>query len=164
LVKLYQLRAEYQALLDETGDDGLVDDQWVAKVKAIEEAIHLKCANVAGMIKSLDREAEAIEAEVRDMQRRQKALVRRADALKTYLGDTLDEMGVSSMEAGVHRLAWRKSPQAVVVDDLKLVPADWFKPPPPPELAKSAIADYLKRDGAVIPGVHLERGRWLSLT
>ena len=91
---LYNLTADYQQVLNLLYD-GDVDQQTIMDtLEAIEDAIEEKADGYAMIIKTIDADADAIEAEIKRLQVRKQTLNSRKEWLKSNLEDTMRALGI----------------------------------------------------------------------
>ena len=155
---LYTLADEYQQAAQQLADMDL-DPQTIADtLEGMAGALEVKATSVAMFIRNLEATAEAIDDAIDQMKARRQAIQQRALNIKSYLLDNMARTGITKIESPHFVITLRDNPVKVVVDDVSVVPFDYFRDPPapPPELDKKTIAEALKA-GQVVPGCHLER-------
>lgn len=150
LAEEYRQAAETLASLD-------LDSQTVADtLEGLAGDLDTKAINVALMARALEADAAAINGWIKEASKRAEALERRAEHLREYLARSLLACGIQKVSGPGVEVSFRKS-SAVVIDEPALIPADYWRTPEPPPAApdKKLIAAALK-DGAAIPGAHIE--------
>lgn len=149
-MNLYEIN---QAILDcidyETGE--VVD---VDALEALQMAKDKKVENIALWIKDLKAEAEAIAAEVKELQHRKKVAENKAESLKQYLSTAIYGQ---KWHGARYAISWRKSKSVEISDEAQLVAwamsvdgSDEFLRFKDPELNKTAIKAAIE-DGQEIP-------------
>lgn len=156
MTALYLLADEYRAAAAQLADMDL-DPQTVADtLEGLGGELEIKAQNVALMARALEADAAAINGWIKEASKRAEALERRAEHLREYLARALKACGIQKVSGPGVEISFRKS-SAVVIDEPALIPADYWRTPEPPPAApdKKLIAAALK-DGAAIPGAHIE--------
>ena len=106
-----------QAILDtvdlETGE--VID---IEALEALQMAKDKKVENIACWIKDLKAEAEAIAAEVKELQHRKKVAENKAESLKNYLTSAIYGQKWNSAR---YQIGWRKSKSVEISDEPALV-------------------------------------------
>lgn len=158
---LYDINEKMLSLVDpETGE--LMDYEAFTTLALEREE---KLENTCKWIKELTAEAEAIKAEIKVLQDRQRAKEHRADSLRSYLALILNG---ETFECPAARVSYRSS-TALKVDDLDAAAA-WLEQNgqvdlvthPAPKLDANEVKKLLK-GGTEIPGVSLETRRNISV-
>lgn len=151
-MNLYEIRSEMYALIDpETGE--IRDfEAWEELALSRDE----KRDSTASWIKSIDAEAEAVDAEAKRLTERRNALRRKSERLREYLAADLD--GVSWANSR-HDIRFRKSVAVEITDEDRAVA--WLMENDEdaltyqmPKISKTAVKDLIK-NGAEIPGAEL---------
>jgi hypothetical protein len=158
---LVHFRQELETLAD-TGD--VPPEQIRDTLEALEGDIREKAIAVAMFCRNLEADAGAIREAGKAMLARADRVQRRAENVQAYLLFQLQAAEISKIECPWFKIAVRKNPPAVVIDDETLI-EDRFKvapEPPAPRIDRKAIADELKAGGEVL-GAHLAQGERLEI-
>ena len=146
-----------QAILDtvdmETGE--IID---IDRLEELQMAKDKKVENIACWIKDLKAEAEAIGAEVKELQHRKKVAENKAESLKQYLTTAVYGQKWNSPK---YAISWRKSKSVEIEDERQLLV--WAMGPDgndellrfkDPEINKVAVKAAIE-DGQEIPFAQL---------
>lgn len=168
MTSLYILAAEYRALL-ETLADGDFDAATVAdtlEASNLPDDLAAKAQNVEYVARSIEADIPAIDAEIERLTARKAGKLKAAQGLRDYLLTCMRTADVQKIETPMFTFTQRKNPPAVVLEDEKLLPAEyWRTPEPKPPIAapdKFAIKTALQA-GTEIPGAKLEQGIKLTV-
>lgn len=163
MTKLYELTQAYTHL-ESLIDEGMEETTLVASLDAIEGAFVDKGKDVAAFIRNLETTAEAIKSAESQMAARRKALENRAASIKNYLLGNMLRTGIEKIECPLFRVTVKNNPPRVVVDDERLIPAEYMRQPepPPPMPDKKKMLEDMKQ-GVVIDGAHMESGKSLLI-
>lgn len=146
MASLYQIDQAILECLDaETGE--IIDAE---KLNALFMEKNQKIENIALWIKNLQADALAYKAEKDAFAARQKAAENKVESLKAYLVSALDGQKFSTAKCAV---SFRKS-EAVQVDDVNSIPAEWTRIKTTIEPDKTALKAALKA-GREITGCKL---------
>ena len=136
MASLYEIN---QAIIDcidmETGE--LIDPERLEQLTMEKDQ---KIENVACWIKNLTAEAAAYKAEKAAFAEREVQALKKADTLKKWLSDALAGQKFSTAKCAV---SFRKS-EAVMVDDVNLIPAEMLRIKTTYEPDKTAIKNAIK--------------------
>lgn len=154
---LYQIAAEYAALLD-APDDADVE----ALLGSVGGELEAKAVAIAHVLRELDAEADTIRAEEVRLADRRQAHERRAARIREYLRASMEQAGVAKVKHALFTISLRQGPGRVVVLDASQVPAEYLHAPKAPEVDRRAVMDAAKR-GEAVPGCTVEYGTSLQI-
>jgi len=160
-MKLYELTAAYQNIFSLLEDDTIDPAILQNALQEIETGIEVKCQNIAYLLKGLEAEAEAFDAEIKRLTERRNTLRYKREWLKGYLQNELEKMGLDKVKAGVFTIALQNNPPAVEITGE--VPAEFVTIIPEQyQPDKKRIAEYLKA-GNVVDWAQLKQGKSLRI-
>jgi hypothetical protein len=156
-MNLYEIKADYLAIIE--CEDQFAPEDFQAALAAVVESEHDKLCNIAGLIKNLKAEGEALKAEAARLSARAKAKENHVDRLKQYVLDYIGDQKWKSQDA-LHGFSKRKSPQPKLIYDIEQLPEQYISYEPKAETKE------IKKDlasGSTIPGASLEQGYYLKV-
>lgn len=153
LYEIVKYKEELEALAE---SDDIPAETIANTLEAIEGELEEKAVNVAAFTRNLDASAKAIREAAAGMLERAERLERRAESIRAYLLFNMQAAGISKIECPFFKIAVRKNPPAVMIDNSEILPERFLvqPPTPPPRPDKIAIRDALKA-GEPVPGAHL---------
>lgn len=167
---LYELTDAFRLLLDaaqsepDSGPEGEAESPFAAALAQLEGSINDKAEGVAAVIRTLDLEADAIEAEAKRLAQRAGARRNRAASLKAYLMDQLDKAGMAKAGGVRFSVAVQASPPSVRVLDEAAVPMEYqVVIPASVRVDAKAILAHYKETGEPVPGAEVVQGRHLRI-
>jgi hypothetical protein len=158
-LKLYELTAAYQMLADADAQD---DEGFAAALAQLSDAIEHKAEQTAAVIRTLELEADAIDAEAKRLRERAAARRNRVESLKVYLMEQLTAAGKVSVQGKLFTVGVQASPPSVQVVDPMMVPEAYLLPQAPKVDAR-AILTFWRESGTVPPGVEVQQGQHLRI-
>lgn len=160
---LYQLTADYRALLD-TLADGDFDAQTIAdtvEASGIVDDLQAKAQGIEYVARSLEAEKPAMLAEIERLQARIAGRDKSAQGLREYLMNSMRGLAMDKLESAMFTFSVRKNPPAVeVLDPADVPPIYWRTPAPVRPVAvidKVAIKAELQA-GREVRGARLVQG------
>ena len=156
MTRLFELAQEYRALLDLESSDDLPPEVIADTLEGLQGEFEDKAVAVAKFILSLEASVEAIKAVAEKQANRALRLQKRADSVRQYLLLQLmwvDRKKIETPEIVIRR---QNNPKAVNVFNESLVPAKyWRQPPPPPKQLDKAEIKKAIEGGMKIEGCFL---------
>ena len=157
---LYELKEQYQVLNKFIEDEELDRDAFKEALNQIEGSIEDKAENYIKLIKNLQSEASIFEAEAKRMKDKQEALERKAQRIKTTLDETLQELKIKKLKAGLFSI-WYQGSNSVEVIDVEKIPCQYVMPVEP-KIDKKAILQDIKA-GQIVEGVEVKQTEGLRI-
>lgn len=160
---LYALVSQHRAL--ERIDPEEIDEQTLLDtLEGLEGEITIKAQSCAATVRNMEVFADTIDAAAKQMKERADRLRRKSEWLRAYLLNNMQAAGISRIEAPEFKVAIRKNPPSVLVDESTKLPDEYLvtPPPPPPRPDKKKIGEALKA-GKSIDGCQLVQGERLEI-
>lgn len=154
-MKLYDI-AEIYGNLENIDDDVAV----AAAMDSVDAALEEKLESTAKVIRNLEAEAEALEAEEKRLKARKMAVRNRIADIKGYVQQNLEAMGKDKVTSGIFKWSIQANAPSVNILDESLIPDDYWKierKPMKTEIKKAIEA------GELTEGVELVRTKSLRL-
>ena len=160
-IKLYECTAAVRAALDAYFDD---DTERQDTIEAVIGQFEAKAQSVAAYCLNMAAQGDLLEAHIKAMQAKLKAIRKREGSLKQYMSDNMKAAGIHSIHADNGRFTAKlvKNPPRVDIWDEAQIPADFMRTKTTTEPDKTAIKAAIQA-GRDIPGAKLEQGETLRL-
>lgn len=152
-MKLYELTGNYLLLLEMLEDGDTPAEDLQDTLDSITELMEVKVENIVKMLNSMNAKVDMFKAEEGRLKAKRQTLENRCDSLKSYLENQLRISGKKSIDAGLFKVAFQKSPASVSVLDIEKVPQH-FLIQQPRKVDTNRIKEILK-SGVEIDGVKL---------
>lgn len=156
---LYELAGQYAMLAN------LDDADFETALGQLQDEISTKAGNIAGLVRSLEAEAQAFSAEMQRLKGHADAHKRKADRLKAYLLENLTAAGLSSVKTALFNVRVQNSPPACKVDDAAAVP-ELFQRVIPAQIVPDvrSIIEAWKQTGEQVPGATVTVGQHIRIS
>lgn len=146
-MKLYQLTESYNNLWELVNDETMDLSVIESAIQQIESAIEVKCENSAIIMKGLESEIDAIDAEIKRLSEMKNSRKGKRDWLKGYMQGEMEKAGIDKVKAGMFTVALQNNPPSVEITGE--VPAEFVTIIPTSyQPDKKRIAEYLKSNTA----------------
>lgn len=161
---LYEISRHYlealEALTDPESD--IPDEAICDTLEGIEGELKDKSIAVAQFTKNLEAVADSIRVAELHMERRRKAIEKRAQALRDYMKFWMEQSGITRIESPWFVLSVVKNPPGITVLDEALIPSEHKEIVTTIKLNKLSIKRAIQ-SGQDVPGARLESGTRLSI-
>lgn len=132
---------------------GTDDADTVRDMVEAETSLHEAIARATLELAAVEGEKDGIEIAIAKLKERLTRHCRKAEGIREAIQAAMETAELASLKTPCATLSMRASPPRVEITDQALIPALFFKQPPP-VLDKKAVADALKAKEAV-PGCAL---------
>ena len=164
MASLYELTDDYLALLEMAEDPDIDEQALKDTMEGIEGALEIKAEGYAKIIRTLEGDAAACDAESKRLRNKKQAIERNIDRMKKALQYAMETTGKTKFKTALFSFGIQKNPAAVVIDEgyIENIP-DRFLIPQDPQIDKKAIKEALKA-GEDLEGIaHLEQTESLRI-
>lgn len=151
---LYEIKEQYKIIDKFIEDENIGREAFKEALNQIEGSLEDKAENYVKVIRNYLGEAEAIKNEEKRLYERRKALENHADRIKTTLDETLRELNIKDMKAGIFSIKYQNNPPSLEVIDLDSIP-EIYKLPQEIKVDKKAILQDIKA-GLIVGGVEVK--------
>ena len=171
LPALYAVAEQYAEAAQRLVELDLPPEVITDTLEGLAGELQIKAQTIAMIVRNLDASAASIKAAENDMAARRSAIEGRAKHLREYLDANLrkadpkaTEQGTFKIECPWFRIAYKKNPPAVAIDNASVIPDRFMRVPPipMPEPDKGAIREALKA-GEAIEGARLTQSTRMEI-
>lgn len=154
---LYKLSTSYQEIASLLDDETMDMEIITTALTEIKGSMVDKCANIAGLMKSLEVDAAAIKAEEKRLAERRRLAENKIAWLKGYIQEAMEATGQDKIKTPLWTFSLQKNPPAVIVDDMGKLPkifvVETISQTPDKKAIKEAIIS-----GQDVPGAYISQG------
>lgn len=149
--------------LNQLFESGEIDsDTLKDTIDSIDGELELKAVDLIKYSRELELMAHAVRSEEVRLKERREALLSRADQLKGYVKESMEELGKKKIESDLFTLSLRKSSGKVVIKDESLIPECYRRVKMTSAPDKTWIKEALK-DGVEVEGAELVKEHTLQI-
>lgn len=164
MATLYELAADLRDLyeaLDECETEDQVNELMDAAITAGDN-LKDKADGYVRFMRSLQADAETLDAEIKRLQQRKKRREDAVERLKERMLDAMKLAGLEKIETPLGKWSRRMAPWSVTITDPEDVP-EMYLIPQPPTIDRKAILRDFKATGEVLPGCDYQQREYVML-
>ena len=158
---MYELTADYMTVLSMATDGETPPDAIADTLEAIGGEIEIKAESSAVIMQELNAEADKLDAEIKRLTTRKKALETNADAIKDRIYNTMKSTKKEKFKTTLFSFSIKKNPPKLVIDDETKIPKKYLIPQPA-KIDNAAIKAELTA-GKKLKYAHIEQGESLTI-
>ena len=142
---LYELTEDYMNLLELAEDPDIDEQAFTDTLEGIEGALEDKAEGYAKVIRTLEGDAAACDAESKRLRNKKQTIENNIKRMKQALQITMEVTGKTKFKTALFSFNIQKNPAAVVMDEqyIENIP-ERFLIPQDPQIDKKAIKEALK--------------------
>ncbi len=161
---LYELTSDYEALLTMAEDPDIDEQAFLDTLEGIDGAIEDKADNYARVIRTLEADAAACDAEAKRLRNKKQTIENNIKRMKSALQYAMQGTGNVKFKTALVSFGIRKNPPSVVIDTANVRDfPDEYIIESEPILDKKALKDALKAGEDLTGLCHLEQSESLSI-
>jgi chromosome segregation ATPase len=161
MARLYDLRAEYQRVIDSLPEDGSLSDEQAQQLRAIGGAVEDKVDQYRRWYKNLGSDKDALEHEIGELQRKLASVNKTREWVRLEIMDTLREMGCDRLDFAVGGVRLQENSIATLETDEYMMSDEWFGQVR--TLNRQAVREAIEA-GVSVPGASLVKHKHLRVT
>lgn len=161
-MRLYDLTQQYSDMLEFLEDDA-DNEQLQSMLDGLEGKIEEKIENTVKVMKSLEFNAAAIDAEIKRLSSRKAALTNNVTYLKTNIEQSMLTMGIDKVKGNIYTVAMQNNAPKVNVIDEAWIPRSFFKVSVTEALDKKLLMDAMKNGEYSGPGASIVQEKSLRV-
>ena len=161
---LYELTNDYMNLLELAEDPDIDEQAFIDTLEGIEGALEDKAEGYAKVIRTLEGDAAACDAESKRLRNKKQTIENNIKRMKAALQMAMEATGKRKFKTALFSFGIQKNPAAVVIDEgyIENIP-DRFLIPQDPQIDKKAIKEALKNGEDLSGLAHLEQTESLRI-
>lgn len=158
---LYELATAYQSLqqLIEDGDD----NDWTQALESLQGSIAEKCENIARVIRSIESDGDAYEAESKRLSEKARSTKNASARLKDYLKGNMEVLGLDKVKGGLFTVALQNNPPACQIVDEEAIPTAYKTLIPAQYITDKRRIVEAWKVGELVPGVTVVQGKHVRI-
>ena len=145
---LYELTNEYKRLYDMAEEMDLSPCDLKDTLDGMDEQLSEKADGYGKVIRQMESDSDAIDAEIKRLQGRKKTIKSNIDRMKSFLKIAIEEAGKKEICGELFKFKIRKNPPKLEILNESLVPKE-FRIPQPDKIDKRAIMNEIRASGPV---------------
>lgn len=158
---LYELTAEYMALLDMMEDADTDPDILADTLEGLNGELENKVRGCCMVIRELEANDEMLTKEIKRMTDNRNVVRNSIQRMKDYIKGNMDALEIKKIDTGLFKVSVAANPPLLEVMDESVIPNEYLIPQAP-KVDKTAIKKALK-DGKQVTGCYLSQSESLRI-
>ena len=143
-MKLYELTAQHKEL-QSLADDGDLGTAIADTMEALEGEFEDKALSLIRVVKNMDSDSEALDAEIKRLHARQKTIANTQESMREYLRMNMEASGITKIDCPLFTITLAKGRDVLQITDPDIIPTDYLNIKTSVTPMKKEILDALKK-------------------
>lgn len=149
---LYNITNKIIDLMDKAENEELTEEEQSILSQEVEKELINKSSSIIAYVQNNEALAKAIDDEIDRLTEMKKRLKNKTDKFKEQVSSNMDRLGIEKVTTNIGKLAIRKNPISVEILNENIIPEEFKKEVVKTNIDKTAIKNYFKETGEIIPG------------
>ena len=139
-------------MANKTENEELTEEEQSLLSQEVEKELINKSSSIIAYVQNNEALSKAIDDEIDRLTEMKKRLKNKTDKFKEQVLNNMDRLGIEKVTTNIGKLAIRKNPISVEILNENIVPDEFKKEVVKTNIDKTAIKNYFKETGEIIPG------------
>ena len=157
---LYNITNKIIDLIDKTENEELTEEEQSLLSQEVEKELINKSSSIIAYVQNNEALSKAIDDEIDRLTEMKKKLKNKTDKFKEQVLNNMDRLGIEKVTTNIGKLAIRKNPISVEILNENIVPVEFKKEVVKTNIDKTAIKNYFKETGEIIPGTVINTDKY----
>lgn len=156
-MKLHELSTQHRQLEVMVEEEGMTPDMVADTFEALEGEFNDKAVSLISVVNNMNADVEALDAEIKRLQDRKKAITNKQDSLREYLRFNMEASGISKIQCPLFTITLAQGRDMLEINDESQIPDDYVEPVMTLKIDKrKLLADRKEKD---IPGCSVVKSK-----
>lgn len=152
---LYNITNKFTELMDKAENGELTEQEYNQLGEELAVELQNKSSNIIAYIRNSELLIEAMKTEEKRLADIRKNGEAKLDKFKQYVKENMEKLGTDKIPTELGSLSIAKNPMSVEIENEGEVPEEFKIEVVTTKIDKTAIKNYFKETGEVIPGIKI---------
>lgn len=152
---LYDITNNFVSIMDKVENGELTEEEYNELGQELAIELQNKSVNIIAYIRSRESFIEAVKTEEKRLKEMREKEENKQEKFKQYVKENMEKLNVTDIMTDLGTLKLAKNPMSVEVQNEDEVPIEFKKEVTTVKIDKTAIKEYFKETGEIIPGVKI---------
>lgn len=154
-LSLYNITNKFVELMDKAQEGDLTEEEYNELGNELALELQNKSSNIIGYIKNSESLLEAMKAEEKRLADIRKQGEKKLDKFYQYVKENMEHLGLQEIPTELGKLKITKNPMSIEIENEDEIPTAFKKEITTTQIDKTAIKNYFKNTGEIIPGIRI---------
>ena len=154
-LSLYNITDKFIEIMDKVQDGEITEEEYNELGQELAVALQNKSIGIIGYIQNKEALIDAVDTQIKRLQELKKAESNSIDKFKQYVKENMEKLGIQKLETEIGKMSITKNPLSIEIQNEDERPAEFKQEVVTTKIDKTAIKNYFKETGEIVPGVRI---------
>lgn len=154
-LSLYNITDKFIEIMDKVQDGEITEEEYNELGQELAVALQNKSIGIIGYIQNKEALIDAVDIQIKRLQELKKAESNSIDKFKQYVKENMEKLGIQKLETEIGKMSITKNPISIEIQNEDEIPADFKQEVVTTKIDKTAIKNYFKETGEIVPGARI---------
>lgn len=154
-LSLYNITDKFIEIMDKVQDGEITEKEYNELGQELAVALQNKSIGIIGYIQNKEALIDAVDTQIKRLQELKKAESNSIDKFKQYVKENMEKLGIQKLETEIGKMSITKNPLSVEIQNEDEIPAEFKQEVVTTKIDKTAIKNYFKETGEIVPGARI---------
>lgn len=154
-LSLYNITDKFIEIMDKVQDGEITEEEYNELGQELAVALQNKSIGIIGYIQNKEALIDAVDTQIKRLQELKKAESNSIDKFKQYVKENMEKLGIQKLETEIGKMSITKNPLSIEIQNEDEIPAEFKQEVVTTKIDKTAIKNYFKETGEIVPGVRI---------
>ena len=155
--QLYKIADDHRAIMEVIDSGDFTAEEMADTIDGAVGEFNDKAQSVLAYEKGLDSDIGIIDAEIKRLQSRKRALSNKKQSMRDYLKTNMIRTDITNIKCPLFSITLAKGREKLIIDDQEKIPDEYIQVEVVQTVDKKRLLSDIK-SGAEVPGCHSEEG------
>lgn len=152
---LYTITNNFVSIMDKVENGELSEEEYNELGQELAVELQNKSVNIIAYVRNEESLVEAIKVEEKRLKEMREKAENKIDRFKQYVKENMERLSLEKIPTELGNLVIAKNPMSVEIEKEDEIPNEFKQEVTTIKIDKTAIKNYFKETGEVIPGVRI---------
>ena len=158
-LSLYKITDRFVEIMDKVQEGEITEEQYNELGQELAIALQNKSIGIIGYIQNKEALIDAVDTQIKRLQELKKAESNSIDKFKQYVKENMEKLGIQKLETEIGKMSITKNPISIEIQNENEIPAKFKQEVVTTKIDKTAIKNYFKETGEIVPGTRIIRDK-----
>ena len=152
---LYTITNNFVSIMNKVENGEITEEEYNELGQELAIELQNKSVNLIAYMRNEESFIEAVKAEEKRLKEMREKVEKKQEKFKQYVKENMEKLNLTEVPTDLGNLKIAKNPMSVEVENEDEIPSEFKQEVVTTKIDKTAIKNYFKETGEVIPGIRI---------
>lgn len=152
---LYAITNNFVSIMNKVENGEITEEEYNQLGEELAIELQNKSVNIIAYMRNEESFIEAVKAEEKRLKEMREKVENRQEKFKQYVKENMEKLDLTEVPTDLGNLKIGKNPMSVEIENEDEIPSEFKQEIVTTKIDKTAIKNYFKETGEVIPGIRI---------